>query len=364
MISKRLKGQKKSIIRQIVDSAPQNSVNLGLGELKISTFPKKNEIISEILGKEEIGYTPNAGLPALIEEIKRYYNQQAEYVCVTNGAEEAIFATLFSLLDSGDEVLLADPDYPAYYSIAKLLKVVPKRLSLDPTNNFQLDRSSLQKSVTSHTKAIVISNPSNPLGITYSQTDLDFIIKIANENNLVLIVDEIYNELILKGPRNSLIDQTDNIIVVSGLSKSYQLTGWRLGWAVTNKSELAKAITVSHQYISTCAGYVAQRLAQKILAQHQENSLDLLRHSLHHNKDLATKIINKNTDWHILKSQAAPYLFLNIKENSLEFAKQKAATGVVIIPGEAFGKNGTGWIRLNYAVSEKQLVKGLKLLAK
>jgi len=364
MISKRLKGQNKSIIRQIVDSAPQNSVNLGLGELKISTFSQKNDIISEIVKNEDIRYTPNAGLPGLIEEIKKYYNQQTEYVCVTNGAEEAIFATLFSLLDSGDEILLADPDYPAYYSIAKLLEAVPKRFSLDPDKNFQLDRSSLQNSVTSHTKAIIISNPSNPLGITYSQTDLDFIIKIANENNLVLIVDEIYNELILKDRRKSLIDQMDDIVVVSGLSKAYQLTGWRLGWAITKQAHLARAITVSHQYISTCAGYVSQRLAIEILQQHQEHSLTSLRVKLQQNKVLACSLIENKSNWKILPSQAAPYLFIKIELDSLEFAKQKATEGVIVVPGTAFGKNGAGWIRLNYAVPENQLVKGLKLLIK
>ncbi|MDN5353815.1 MAG: aspartate aminotransferase [Candidatus Cloacimonadota bacterium] len=363
MIAERLRGQKKSIIRQIVDSAPQNSINLGLGELTISTFSKKNREIYKKLQNETAIYTPNAGLPELILQIKKYYNAPQAYVCVTNGAEEAIFATLFSILNAEDELLVANPDYPAYANIAKLLNVKCKSFDRNPQNNFQLEKKSLQESITPNTKAIIISNPSNPLSITYTSDELDFIIKLAHEHNIVLIIDEIYKDLLFSGSGSTAFGKNMNIVVVSGLSKSYQLTGWRLGWVITQQEELAQAITISHQYISTCAGYFAQRIATEILQQHQQNSLKTLKEKLLANRDLASNLIKNNTNWKILLSQAAPYLFVNIESNSLEFSKQKAAEGVIVIPGVAFGKNGAGWIRINYAIEKSQLIKGIELLS-
>ncbi|MBN2460971.1 MAG: aminotransferase class I/II-fold pyridoxal phosphate-dependent enzyme, partial [Candidatus Cloacimonetes bacterium] len=196
-IARRLQHVKRSEIRSIFETAPADAINLGLGEIH---FPTPDLILDaghKVLEGKYINYTPNAGLPELCQTIARYYDNRIprNNICVTNGTEEALFAAVQALVDPGDEVLLADPCFVAYETVVRLAGGIPVFFDLQSNMNFSIDRDSLQKALSPRTKLILLCNPSNPLSICFTSSEIDFLVKISTENSLYLLVDEIYRDL-------------------------------------------------------------------------------------------------------------------------------------------------------------------------
>ena len=363
MISTRLKNAEISLIRKLINKAPENAINLGLGEIQFSTPKFLLEYAKEILNDGRIHYTPNAGLTELCETVAGYYNSSyAENICVTVGGEEALFATLFSYLDSGDEVLIANPSYLAYKTIIEIIGGVPVYFNLDPKNDFRLDKNSFLYSISDATKMVILNNPSNPLGISFSEEEIEFIIKTCLQKNIIIIVDEMYRELFLQERPDSLFERNGNIIVISGLSKSHCMTGWRIGWAISNKPELIQPMITAHQYICTCAPFLSQKVAVKALSAEGFKANEVIRKRLRSNRDFIIKKIKSfSQDIYILPNTSSPYLFINLQLNDLLFAERSCASGVIVVPGCAFGKKGKGWLRINYGIETKLLEQGIDL---
>ena len=234
----------------------------------------------KVLFEEDIRYTPNAGLlnsrTAIAEQ---YKNTEYQQVVITNGAQEALYATLKTLLNPGDEIILPDPGFSAYEAIIRSLGAIPKFYNLDERRNFALDNDSLFTQLTPKTKAILINTPGNPTSIALNETELNVISNCCRINDLYLISDEIYQSLYLEKRPLSAYDFYHKTIVISGLSKSHCMTGWRIGWVVAPR-ELAQQITVTHQYISTCANYIGQRLCEYAFSNEAEQFQKELRANL------------------------------------------------------------------------------------
>ena len=363
MISTRLENAEISLIRKLINKAPENAINLGLGEIQFPTPKLLLKYAKEILNNGRINYTPNAGLPELCEAIAGYYNSTyAENICVTVGAEEAIFATLFSYLDQGDEILIVDPSYPAYKTIIEMLGGAPVYFDLDPQNDFKLDKNSFLSGISDATKMVILNNPSNPLGISFSQDEIEFIFETCYQKNILIVVDEVYRELFLQKRPDSLFERNGNIIIISGLSKSHCMTGWRIGWAISNKPELIKPIITAHQYICTCAPYLSQKVAVKALSAEGLKANEVIREKLRSNRDfILIKFNSFSQDIYILPSTSSPYLFVNLQLNDLLFAERLVASGVIVVPGCAFGNKGKGWLRINYGIETKLLEQGIDI---
>lgn len=350
---------KKSIIRQIFDSALPDSVNLGLGELQFPMPEYLHNHAVKVLFEEEIRYTPNAGLINSRNAIaQQYSNVSYEQVVITNGAQEAIYATLKTILNPGDEILLPDPGFSAYEAIVRTLGAVPKFYHLDERRTFALDNDSLFSQVTDKTKAIFINTPGNPTSIALTDIELNVIANCCKINNLYLISDEIYRSLYLEKVSKTALEFYDKTIIISGLSKSHCMTGWRIGWVIAPQ-EIAQQITVTHQYISTCANYIGQRLCEYAFTEEATQFQRELRVKLRFNyrifKDtLSNMVLNK--------SDSAPYIFINIHQDGYEFAKKMLDYKVIVIPGVAFSKRLTNWIRISYALPEEQLIIGAEIL--
>ena len=255
----------KSVIRQFVDNALPGSINLGLGEINIPLHPSISEIGKKVINEKRIGYTPNAGLPDLRKAISDYYNSivEPEGVCVMNGAQEGLFAVMFTYLNPGDEVILIDPCYPAYDTVIQMCGGKIKHCSLDPEDNFKMDFELLEKQITDKSKFIVINQPSNPLGTALSDSELEKLAEIADRHDITIISDEVYRELYTEKRCDSILDHSSRAVVISSLSKSHGMTGWRLGW-IAGSEEFIKPIIVTHQYLTTCANSLAQHTAIKI----------------------------------------------------------------------------------------------------
>jgi len=360
-----MKNIKKSLIRQIFDSAPKNSINLGLGEIQFPTPKIVCDYAKEILDDGNIRYTPNAGIYELREAIANYYQNTipAENVCVTCGAEEAIYATLSCILNPEDEVLLANPCFLAYSSIIEMLNGIPVYFDLNPQQNFKLDKKSFLDGISQKTKAVLLNNPSNPLGIIFSKDEIKFILETCHKHNILIIVDEIYRELFLNEKTPSFLELTENVIVISGVSKSHCMTGWRLGWVASHQKDLIEKIITAHQYICTCAPFLSQKAAIKALSEEGMKSADEIRIKLKRNYEFLIKYFDENhIEYKTLKIASSPYFFLNFGIDDRKLSRGLLEKGVIVIPGTAFGSNGKNWIRINYGVEREILKKGLKII--
>ncbi|RLC55858.1 MAG: hypothetical protein DRH89_06845 [Candidatus Cloacimonadota bacterium] len=362
----RITGIEKSELRQLFDKAPPDSINLGLGEIQFPTPKIITERAIDIIRQRNIRYTPNAGLPELQKAITNYYNIKLnKNVCVTTGAEEAIFVSLFSFINSGDEVLIANPTYIAYKTIIKMLGGVVVEFDLDSKSNFKLDRNDFTNRITSKTKVLLINNPSNPTGKCFSENEMDFMVSKCNENDILIIVDEIYRELYTDKKPITFLDKTGKIIVISGLSKSHCMSGWRVGWTVSNDPDLIKPIIISHQYICTCAPYISQEVAITALSSEGMKVQNKIRLELESNKKFVLKQFEQLLpSLPILNNTSSPYLFININIDEIMLVNELIKNGLIVMPGRIFGSNGKHWIRLNYATDKKKLAKGIHIIKK
>ena len=360
-----MKDIKKSLIRQIFDSAPKNSINFGLGEIQFPTPKILCEYAKEILDDRNIRYTPNAGIYELRKAIANYYQNiiSAENTCVTSGSEEAVYATLASILNPEDEVLLANPCFLAYGSIIEMLNGIPVYFDLISQQNFKLNKDSFLDGISPKTKAVLLNNPSNPLGIIFSQDEIKFILETCHKHRILIIVDEIYRELFLNEKTPSFLELTENVIVISGVSKSHCMTGWRLGWVASHQKDLIDKIITAHQYICTCAPFLSQKVAIKALSEEGMKSTDEIRIKLTRNYEFLIKYFDENhIEYKALKKASSPYFFVNFGIDDRELSKVLLEKGVIVIPGTAFGSNGKNWIRINYGVEREILKKGLKII--
>ena len=351
--SRRCLNLKPSPIRELYDSAPEGAINLGLGELKFPLHPFIRNAGIAAIERGNITYTPNAGLPALRKKIAEHYDCRTENTCVTCGAEEAIFVALAAIVEPGDKVLVPDPGYLAYPNLVRYYGGTPLPYTFDPKDHFRLITASLESR--QDVKAMILCNPSNPLGTVLSDSERDFILDFCKSNNIWLIVDEVYRELYHDERPESFAGSDPRSVVISGLSKSHAMTGWRLGWLSAGE-DFVKAATRVHQYAATCAPRISQEVAIEALSEEGWKVNRNLREALDRNRRL---VFERLSGWTMLENHAAPYLFIKVGGSDVEFAGAMLKKGVITVPGSAFGEMGNGWIRISYGLPEDELIEGL-----
>ena len=361
----RLAGIEKSLIRQIYDRAPAGAINLGLGE---PDFPTPQVIRTEaarFMSTGKIRYTPNAGLLELRRAIAAYNGDASKYegVCVTNGSQEALFVALLALINAGDEVLLPDPGFLAYPTLVRMAGGKPVFYKLPAANAFAFDSEDFQRQVNANTRAVIVNSPSNPTGRILAASDLRFITKALQGSDAVVISDEIYRELYFGERPASISDFHPRTLVISGLSKSHAMTGWRLGW-VCGDPEIVRHLVVVHQYATTCASAVSQRAALAAFTAAGHAALAQLRQEMRERRDFMMRHIDMEFgDLRLEKStpDGAFYLMLRIARfgNSREVAERMLQSGVITVPGVAFGEEAEGYLRLSFATELETIAEGL-----
>jgi len=307
-------------------------------------------------------YTPTKGILDLRKVIskklkKNKINRSEDEIIVTAGTTSAIFMTLFSLINNGDEVVIFSPYFVAYEEIIKFVGGKPVVVKTD--ENFQPDIELLKKSVTQKVKAIIINSPNNPTGAVYPKSIIEEIVKIAEKNNLYVISDEIYSSLIYDGVEFfSPAEIYSKTIIIDGLSKSKAVTGWRVGY-VAGLKEIVDAIEKVQQFTSVCAPSPFQYavieaintdIEKNIIVEYQKRR-DLIYESL---KNVAS----------LIKPRGAFYFFIKIPVSSEIFAKKLLEKGVAVVPGKVFGDDYRNYIRISYATSEEKLKEALSVIKK
>src|SRR5438552_3408724 len=256
----------KSMIRKISDRAKPGSISLGLGE---PDLPTPDVILREavrVIQEEKSGYTLQAGIPTLREKIASDYphlNLNLDQIIVTSGSQEALYLIMRTLIEEGDEVLLPNPGFIPYTMMARMLGARAKTYRLPDAKDFAFDLDDFKARLSPHTKVVICISPSNPTGRVLTKDDLRAIATAVEESgsNAFIISDEIYRELYYTSERPaSLSEFYPRTIIVSGLSKSMRMTGWRIGW-LAGDPEVMKAALVLHGYTVTCASSISQKAA-------------------------------------------------------------------------------------------------------
>jgi hypothetical protein len=371
-LSEKITSIKPSGIRKFFDivTTMEGAISLGVGEPDFETpyFIREEAIYS--LEKGRTFYTSNSGLKELREEIDRYlqrklnisYDPMTEII-VTVGGSEGIDIAFRAMLDNGDEVLIPQPSYVSYEPCVILAGGKPVIIELKSDNDFKLTKEQVLEKITEKTKLLVMPFPNNPTGSIMTYEELEEIAKICIEKDIFVLSDEIYCELTYTGKHASIAQvpgMKERTIVINGFSKSYAMTGWRLGYAC-GPEMIIKQMTKIHQFAIMCAPTTSQYAAVLAL---RDGDLDVAKMRESYNQR-RRYLINRFNEigMDCFEAEGAFYVFPSIKRfglSSEEFATRLLMEEkVAIVPGTAFGDCGEGFMRISYAYSLERLKEAL-----
>jgi aspartate/methionine/tyrosine aminotransferase len=365
----RLRGIQKSAIRALFDRALPGSINLGLGEPDLPTPDVVRREAARVVTEEQNGYTTHAGLPALRALVANDYPHMSltpELVVVTAGSQEALYLALMSLVDAGDEVLLPDPGFVAYPVIVRMAGGVPVFYKLPASKDFSFDAEDFRRKLSPRTKVVVCISPSNPTGRVLSRDELAEMADALRETNARVVSDEIYREIHYTPERPASISEfyPERSIVVSGLSKSMSMTGWRLGW-MCGEEAVVKTALVLHGYVTTCASAVSQKSALKSWTTEAARAREVIRQTFKERRDFLLSQINSQLSLRAIAPDGAFYAMLDTSAygTSSEVAEKFLAARVITVPGGAFGTEAEGFTRISFCADKPALAEGVKRIA-
>lgn len=375
-LSKLVMELEPSGIRRFFDVANtmEQVISLGVGEPDFDTPWHIREEGIYSLEKGRTYYTSNAGLLPLRQEISRYLKERFEIprepdeILVTVGGSEAIDIGFRAMLDPGDEVIIPEPCFVSYVPCVKMAGGVPVCISLEERDGFKLTEQKLREAVTDRTKVVVLPFPNNPTGAIMSREELQTIARIIREKDLFVMSDEIYSELSYQGKHVSIASlpgMAERTIVINGFSKSFAMTGWRLGYAAA-PGEIIKQMTKIHQYVIMSAPTTSQYAAIEALRGGTED-VERMRESYNQRRRFLVKEL-REMGIPCFEPYGAFYVFPNITKfgmKSEEFATRLLREQhVAVVPGDAFGKCGEGFLRISYAYSIEDLKRALEKIQK
>ncbi|MCA6214487.1 pyridoxal phosphate-dependent aminotransferase [Thermococcus bergensis] len=378
ILSIRSKETPASGIRRIFNKAMflKDVIHLEIGEPDFDTPQHIKEAGCKAIINGYTHYTHNAGNPDLREAIANYYRSTQnindlswENVLVSVGGTGALLLSLLAVVDIGDEVLIPNPGYPPYTSMVKMIGAVPKYYPLREENSFIPNIEEIGALISEKTKAIIINTPNNPTGAVYPLKVLNQIAKLARDYDLVVISDEVYGGIIFDGLRHQSMlqskDASDRVIVIGSFSKTYAMTGWRVGFAISKNTEVIESMMELQEHVAICAPAMAQKAAFVALTTSQREAQKMVD-QYERRRDLLSSLLEDIPNISFTKPQGAFYLFLNISgysQDSYNFAEELLMKKrVAVAPGATFGSLGEGYIRVSFANSEENIKEGVRRL--
>lgn len=372
-LSETVNALKPSGIRRFFDLAAgiEGVISLGVGEPDFVTSWSVREAAILSLEQGYTSYTANAGLLELREEISAYmekgfhvtYSPKKEII-VTVGASQALDIALRAIIDPGDEVIVIEPCFVSYAPLVALAGGKPVTVQTKKENDFKITAEELEQAITNRTKAVILCSPNNPTGTMLNRHDLEEIAAVAKKYNLLILSDEIYAELSYDEKFVSLAaieGMRERTILISGFSKGFAMTGWRLGF-VCAPEEITQAMLKIHQYAIMCAPTMAQYAAVEALKNGQEDVI-AMRKDYRRRRNYFVQSLNEiGLECHV--PGGAFYAFPSIQSTGLtseQFAERLLLEEkVAVVPGDVFGESGQGHIRCSYASSMEQLQEAVK----
>ena len=361
-----LRGIERSPIRQITDRAKPGDISFGLGEPDLPTPDVIRKEALRVIQEEQNGYTLQAGLRALRELVAQYYphlNLASDQVIITAGSQEAMYLALLTLVGAGDEVLIPNPGFVAYPTITCMAGGVPTYYQLPATSDFSFDLDEFKLRLSPKTKVVVCTSPSNPTGRTLTSDELRAMAQAveAGGSDAFIISDEIYRDLYYTSERPASISEFySRTIVISGLSKSMSMTGWRLGWILGDPAVIASAHLL-HGYVTTCASTVSQKAALAAWSQAAAEAREHHRNTFQRRRNHLVALIRNECGLRCVTPEGAFYTMVDIGRygSSMDVAEAMLESGLVTVPGSAFGSEGEGFLRCSFCADLPVLTEGV-----
>jgi aspartate aminotransferase len=361
-----LRGIERSPIRAITDRAKPSDISFGLGEPDLPTPEVIRREAVRVIQEERNGYTLQAGLPALRERVAHDYphlNLSTDQVIITAGSQEAMYLALMTLVETGDEVLIPNPGFVAYPTITQMAGGSPTFYQLPATGDFSFDLEDFKRQINSKTKVVVCTSPSNPTGRALTSEELRSMAQAVEESGsgAFIISDEIYRDLYYTAERpGSISEFYPRTIVITGLSKSTCMTGWRLGWILGDESVM-RACHLLHGYVTTCASTISQKAALAAWSDEAAEARKQIRATFHTRRDHLLAAL-RDFGLRCVTPEGAFYTMLDIAGygSSMEVAEAILDAGVVTVPGNAFGSEGEGFLRVSFCADLPLLTEGVK----
>lgn len=372
MIKPNIRNCPPSGIRKYFDllNEMEDAISLGVGEPDFQTPWNIREAGIYSLERGQTKYSANAGYIELRREIANYVDKKYNLhycpdneILVTVGGSEAIDIALRALVGPGDEVIIPEPSFVAYKGCTLFTGATPVPLALRAEDKFKLTPELLESAITPRTKVVIVAFPCNPTGAIMTREDLAKIVEVLKDKDIMVISDEIYAELTYGQPHVSIAEfpeMKEKTIVVNGFSKAFSMTGWRLGYVLAHKV-MIEAMKKIHQYAIMCAPSTSQKAAIEAL-RNGEEAVRLMRNEYNQRRRIMLDAYEK-MGLDCFEPEGAFYLFPCIRSTGLtseEFAdKLLAEQRVLVVPGNAFGESGEGFVRTCYAESVEKLKEAL-----
>ena len=376
-ISKLANNYPGSGIRVMFELATQYNdlVNLCIGEPNFETPNYIKESAKKAIDDGFTHYVSNAGMLELRQAIADKYKRELGYeyttenVMVAVGGTEANFLTLITIINPGDEVIVTNPCYPNYLGQIMLAGGKLVSVPIYEENKFKLQPEDLEKAITPKTKAIFLNSPNNPVGFALTKEDIEALAEIVQKHNLMVISDEVYEKIYYDGRNHFSMSQIpevrDKVIIVNSFSKTYAMTGWRVGYVVGDKKIISKMPAMQEGIVSCVPAFI-QKAAIDAINGPQDDTKQMLA-DYTRRRDILIDGLNAIPGIKCIKSPGTFYAFPNIKsfgKKSVDFAIELLKeAGVVAVPGSAFGSMGEGYLRFTFANSDENLREAVRRIA-
>ena len=362
LFARRMDRLELSGIRKIFDLASKlkNPVNLSLGQPDFPVPPEIQEAAVRAIRSGKNGYTSSSGIPELQEKLRVELRRRAGFtegkILITGGVSAALFLAMGVLVEKEDEVIVPDPYFSLYWNSIRFFAGVP--VLLDTYPDFRIKPEKLERLITPRTKLILFNNPVNPTGVAYREEEVAAIAEVARRRGVMIVSDEIYASYSYDFPHESIGLHADRPLIVGGFGKAYAMTGWRLGFAA-GPAEIVDKMTVLQQFSFVCAPSTAQWAGVAALdVKVSEHRADYRR-----KRDFVYDALKGH--YEMEKPQGAFYFFPRCpgRLRDMDFVRRAIDRGLLIVPGSACSRKSTHF-RMSYAVSDRQLERGVEILRK
>ena len=374
ILCRRIQEVKPSGIRRFFDILEEmkDAISLGVGEPDFVTPWHIRDAGIYSLEKGFTKYTSNAGMAELRREIAAYLNRRfglqydfAHQIVVTVGGSEAIDLCVRTLVEPGDEVLIPEPSFVCYVPITEMAGGVPVIIETKPENGFRLTAQELEEKITDKTKLLILPYPNNPTGAVMRRADLEAVARVVERHNLLVLSDEIYAALTYGSEPHTAFSaipgMQERTILVNGFSKSHSMTGWRMGYAAGPK-EIISLMTKLHQFAIMSAPTMSQYAAIEAM-KNGDDDIEYMRGQYDMRRRLIVDGLN-NMGLKCFEPEGAFYVFPSVKSTgltSMEFCERLIRSHrVAVVPGDAFGACGEGFVRISYCYSTKHIIEALE----
>jgi len=349
-------------IRRIFEAAGSDAINLGLGQPDLPTPPHIIDAAKAALDAGLTGYTSGPGLPelkrAVVEKFRRENGLEFKesQIIATSGASEALLLSILATCNSGDELLVPNPGFVSYENIGRMVGARVAGVPLG--DNLTMEPETISELITDKTRALVLNSPSNPTGAVQSKEEIRGLAELADDHGFTLITDEVYEHFVYEGEHHSAAKFGNNVVTINAVSKTYSMTGFRLGYLAAPPEHVEPLLKV-HQYVQACASSISQAAAAAALSGPQDSVAEM-REEYRARRDILMEGLH-NMGCRCVMPMGAFYTFPEVS-NANEVVNTLLENKVVTVPGDSFGSLGEGYIRISYATSQENIRRALSIM--